>query len=158
MVFWFSRKCVCLTERTVARNDFELTHVPWFTCPSCLTAKLSNAPSRTALTSFPFLFHLHRRSTITRLRSEPGANNALARSHFHNSHAFRLFRASRRSLGRPRLYSRSCAPVISGAPSGFALRNIAIHQRMRSGRSVLRIQSRWSKTSGTQKNISSKTK
>lgn len=72
--------------------------------------------------SFPFLFfflslslslsfHLHRRSTITRLRSMLGANNALVRSHFHNSHAFRLFRASCASqrLLRPRPNLASCA-------------------------------------------------
>lgn len=76
--------------------------------------------------SFLFFFHLHRRSTITRLRSTPGANNPPARSHFHNSHTFRLFRASRESSGWPRRYPRSCAPATSGASSEFALRNIAI--------------------------------
>lgn len=36
---------------TVARNGFKTMHVPWFTRPSCLTAKLSNAPWRPACTS-----------------------------------------------------------------------------------------------------------
>lgn len=65
--------------------------------------------------------------------------------HFHNSHAFRLFRASRGSSGWPpasRPCPRSCASAASGAPSGLALRNIAIRQRMISGRSALRTQPR----------------
>lgn len=73
------------------------------------------------ITLASFLF-FHRRSTITRLWSAPGANNAPACSHFHNSHAFRLFRASRETSGRPRSYPRSCAP----ADPLFVLRNITI--------------------------------
>lgn len=114
---------------------FRAAHVPWFTRPSCLTAKLSNTSAGSSLyflcpiplfhfcffflsLSLSLSFHLHRRSTITRLRSMLGANNALVRSHFHNSHAFRLFRASCASRPTSPESRQLRSAAASAAPSG----------------------------------------
>lgn len=109
---------MCVYQSARSRETvFKAAHVPWFTRPSCLTARLSSVSLLAAcavgqLYFSLFFFHLHRRSTITRLRSAPEANNASARSHFHNSHAFRLSVPLARII-RPAATSgpRSCSRV-----------------------------------------------